>query len=285
MHQRSPMLNTAVKAARAAGSIINRASLNLDQVKVEQKQTNDFVTQVDKDAERAIIDTLLGAYPTHSVLAEESGVTDNRSEYQWVIDPLDGTSNFIHGFPYYCVSIALLHRGIVTEAVVYDPNRNDLYTATRGSGAFLNEKRIRVGRRDRLADGLLATGFPFKDLAGLKNYMQLFIEMTKSCAGLRRPGAAALDLANVAAGRLDGFFEQGLSPWDVAAGSLLITEAGGIVGNYLGNGDFIDSGEVMAANPKIFANMVRVLGPFSKLRATSGASTDAAASDKTGAAD
>jgi myo-inositol-1(or 4)-monophosphatase len=279
------MLNTAVKAARAAGSIINRASLNLDQVKVEQKQTNDFVTQVDKDAERAIIDTLLGAYPTHSVLAEESGVTDNRSEYQWVIDPLDGTSNFIHGFPYYCVSIALLHRGVVTEAVVYDPNRNDLYTATRGSGAFLNEKRIRVGRRDRLADGLLATGFPFKDLAGLKNYMQLFIEMTKSCAGLRRPGAAALDLANVAAGRLDGFFEQGLSPWDVAAGSLLITEAGGIVGNYVGNGDFIDSGEVMAANPKIFANMVRVLGPFSKVRATSGTGNDAAASDKTGAGD
>ncbi|WP_347554057.1 inositol monophosphatase family protein [Robbsia sp. KACC 23696] len=284
MHQRSPMLNMAVKAARAAGSIINRASLNLDQVKVEQKQTNDFVTEVDKSAEKAIIDTLLGAYPSHSVLAEESGATDNRSEYQWVIDPLDGTSNFIHGFPYYCVSIALLHRGVVTEAVVYDPNRNDLFTATRGSGAFLNEKRIRVGRRDRLADGLIATGFPFKDLAGLKNYMQLFIEMTKSCAGLRRPGAAALDLANVAAGRLDGFFEQGLSPWDVAAGSLLITEAGGIVGNYIGNGDYIDSGEVMAANPKIFANMVRVLGPYSKLRQSAGAASDTA-SGKTGAAD
>ncbi|KKB61428.1 inositol monophosphatase [Robbsia andropogonis] len=285
MHQRSPMLNMAVKAARAAGSIINRASLNLDQIKVEQKQTNDFVTEVDKSAERAIIDILLGAYPSHSVLAEESGTTDNRSEYQWVIDPLDGTSNFIHGFPYYCVSIALLHRGVVTEAVVYDPNRNDLYTATRGSGAFLNEKRIRVGRRDRLADGLIATGFPFKDLAGLKHYMQLFVEMTKSCAGLRRPGAAALDLANVAAGRLDGFFEQGLSPWDVAAGSLLITEAGGLVGNYLGNGDFIDSGEVMAANPKIFANMVRVLGSYSTLRPATGAAIGGTDAVKTGAGD
>lgn len=259
-----PMLNIAVKAARAAGQIINRASMDLDRVKVTQKQPNDFVTEVDKAAEAAIIGTLLGAYPDHSILAEESGATDNRSDYQWIIDPLDGTSNFIHGFPYYCVSIALLHKGIVTQAVVYDPTRNDLFTASRGAGAYLNDKRLRVGRRDRLADGLIGTGFPFRDLSGLDSYMRLFSEMTQKCAGLRRPGAAALDLANVAAGRLDGFFEQGLYPWDMAAGSLLISEAGGLVGNYRGDSNFLDLGEIVAGNPKIFAQMVHVLSDFSK---------------------
>lgn len=269
-----PMLNIAVKAARAAGQIINRASLDLDRVKVTQKQPNDFVTEVDKAAEAAIIGTLLGAYPDHSILAEESGATDNRSDYQWIIDPLDGTSNFIHGFQYYCVSIALLHKGVVTQAVVYDPTRNDLFTASRGAGAYLNDKRIRVGRRDRLADGLIGTGFPFRDLSGLDSYMRLFSEMTQKCAGLRRPGAAALDLANVAAGRMDGFFEQGLHPWDMAAGSLLISEAGGLVGNYRGDSNFLDLGEIVAGNPKIFAQMVHVLSDFSKQQTAS--STDTA---------
>jgi len=263
-HMPHPMLNIAIKAARAGGQIINRASMDLDRVQVSQKQPNDFVTEVDKASEAAIIGILQTAYPTHSILAEESGATDNRSDFQWVIDPLDGTSNFIHGFPYYCVSIALLEKGIAQHAVVFDPTRNDLYTASRGSGAYLNDKRLRVGRRDRLADGLIGTGFPFRDLSGLQSYMRLFSKMTESCAGLRRPGAAALDLANVAAGRLDGFFEQGLSPWDVAAGSLLISEAGGLVGTYVGNSNFLDLGEIVAANPKMFAQMVRILGEYSK---------------------
>jgi myo-inositol-1(or 4)-monophosphatase len=261
-----PMLNIAVKAVRRAGQIINRASLDLDLVQVSKKQHNDFVTEVDKASEAAIIETLTTAYPDHSILAEESGESGNESEYQWIIDPLDGTTNFIHGFQYYCVSIALAHRGIVTQAVVYDPTRNDLFTASRGRGAYLNDRRIRVGRRDRLADGLIGTGFPFREQDTLERYTQLFEDMTKSCAGLRRPGAAALDLANVAAGRLDGFFEQGISAWDMAAGSLLITEAGGLVGNYTGDSDFLHQHEIVAGNPKIYAQMIPILSRYTRIK-------------------
>ena len=260
-----PMLNIAVKAARRAGQIINRASLDLDLVQVAKKQHNDFVTEVDKAAEAAIIETLRTAYPDHAILAEESGESENESEYQWIIDPLDGTTNFIHGFQYYCVSIALAHKGIVTQAVVYDPTRNDLFTASRGRGAYLNDRRIRVGRRDRLADSLIGTGFPFREKDGLASYCDLFAEMTNACAGLRRPGAAALDLANVAAGRMDGFFEQGLNPWDVAAGALLVTEAGGLIGNYTGDSDFLHEGEIVAGNPKIYAQMVPILSKYTRV--------------------
>jgi myo-inositol-1(or 4)-monophosphatase len=261
-----PMLNIAVKAARRAAQLITRASLDLDLIQISKKQHNDFVTEVDKASEAAIIDTLKTAYPDHAILAEESGKSDNESEYQWIIDPLDGTTNFIHGFPYYCVSIALAHKGIVTQAVIYDPTRNDLFTASRGRGAFLNDRRIRVGKRDRLADGLIGTGFPFRETDGLAAYGRQFAEMTQACAGLRRPGAAALDLANVAAGRLDGFFEQGLNPWDVAAGSLLITEAGGLVGNYTGDSDFLHIGEIVTGNPKIYAQMIPILSRYSRTR-------------------
>ncbi|ODP30647.1 inositol monophosphatase family protein [Pandoraea sp. ISTKB] len=260
-----PMLNIAVKAARRAGNIISRASLDIDTVKVSKKQHNDFVTEVDKAAEQAIIEVLLFAYPDHAILAEESGEEhgNSGSEYQWIIDPLDGTTNFIHGLPYYCTSIALAHKGIVSQAVVYDPTRNELFTASRGRGAFLDGKRIRVSRRDRLADGLIGTGFPFRDLQGVDNYLKMFGTMTEHCAGIRRPGAAALDLANVAAGRMDGFFEQGLNPWDMAAGSLLITEAGGLVGNYTGESNFLFEGEILAGNPKIYASMVKLLDAYS----------------------
>lgn len=261
-----PMLNIAVKAARRAGQIINRAALDLDLIQVSKKQHNDFVTEVDKASEAAIIDTLKTAYPNHSILAEESGRSENESEYQWIIDPLDGTTNFIHGFQYYCVSIALLYRNIVTQTVVYDPTRNDLFTASRGRGAFLNDRRIRVSRRDRLVNGLIGTGFPFRETGGLDAYCRLFTEMTNACAGLRRPGAAALDLANVAAGRLDGFFEQGISAWDIAAGNLLVTEAGGLIGNYTGDSDFLQIGEVVAANPKIYAQMVPLLSKYSRTK-------------------
>ena len=262
-----PMLNTAIKAARRGASIINRASFDLERIKVTEKRHNDFVTEVDQAAEQAIIDVLKNAYPDHAILAEESGASANlhdENENVWIIDPLDGTTNFIHGFPQYCVSIALQHRGQITQAVIYDPTRNELFTATKGSGAYLNDKRLRVSKRDKLAGALIGTGFPFRDVDVLDQYLQMFRIMTEKCAGLRRPGSAALDLAYVAAGRLDGFFEKGLKSWDMAAGSLLITEAGGIMANFSGESDYLDHGDVIAGNPKVFAQMLTLLGPFAK---------------------
>jgi len=260
-----PMLNTAIKAARRGAAIISRASLDIDRVKVNEKGPNDFVTEIDQAAEQAIIDILRQAYPDHAFLCEESGASagaTGQNDNLWIIDPLDGTTNFIHGLPQYCVSIALQQRGQITQAVVYDPNRNDLFTASKGAGAYLNDKRLRVTRRDRLADSLIGTGFLFKNNDGLEHYIEMFRAMTQRCAGLRRPGAAALDLAYVAAGRLDGFFEKGLKPWDVAAGSLLITEAGGIVGTFRGDSDYLFKGDVIAGAPKVFAQMITVLSPF-----------------------
>ena len=259
-----PMLNIAVNAAIRAAQIIHRASADLDGLTVSRKQHNDFVTEVDKASEAAIIDTLKTAYPAHAILAEESGRSDGDADFQWIIDPLDGTTNFIHGFPYYCVSIALAYKGEVTQAVVYDPNANELFTATRGGGAFLNERPIRVAQRDRLAHGLIGTGFPFRETDDVQAYARLFVEMSGACAGLRRPGACALDLANVAAGRLDGFFEQGVNAWDMAAGSLLITEAGGCVGDYTGGGSFLRLGEIVAANPAVYEEMVPRLQGYSR---------------------
>ncbi|GAB3553369.1 inositol monophosphatase family protein [Noviherbaspirillum agri] len=262
-----PMLNTAVKAARRAGSLINRASFDIERIKVTEKGHNDFVTEVDKAAELAIIEVLKTAYPDHAILGEETGPSANlhdENENVWIIDPIDGTTNFIHGFPQYCVSIALQHRGQITQAVVYDPCRNDLFTASKGAGAYLNDKRIRVSRRDKMSEALIGTGFPFRDMEGLDEYLKMFKVMTERCAGLRRPGAAALDLAYVAAGRLDGFFEKGLQTWDMAAGALLITEAGGIVANFSGESDYLYKGDVIAGTPKIFAQMVNLLSPFAK---------------------
>jgi myo-inositol-1(or 4)-monophosphatase len=287
-----PMLNTAIKAARRAGSIINRASLDLERVKVSRKQHNDFVTEVDQGAEKAIIEVLLTAYPDHKILAEESGraasgkgaaqagdaaaqiaadvQADHEAEHLWIIDPLDGTTNFIHGFPQYCVSIALAQKGVVTQAVIYDPNRNDLFVATKGRGAFVNDRRIRVSKRYRMNEALLGTGFPFKNLETLDRYLAMFRLLTAQSAGIRRPGAAALDLAYVAAGRLDGFFEIGLMPWDIAAGSLLVTEAGGLVGDFQGDPDFLHTGDVLAGTPKIFGQLVGTLGPMFPKRAQRG---------------
>ncbi|WP_211474059.1 inositol monophosphatase family protein [Collimonas humicola] len=262
-----PMLNTAIKAARRGAAVISRASFDLDLLKVTKKQHNDFVTEVDQAAEAAIIDVLKNAYPDHAILAEESGASANLhddNENVWIIDPLDGTANFIHGFPQYCVSIALQHRGQITQAVVYDPTRNDLFTATKGSGAYLNDKRIRVGKRDKIADALIGTGFPFRETEGpvMDEYIKMFRVMTQNCAGLRRPGSAALDLAYLAAGRLDGFFEKGLKPWDIAAGSLLISESGGIIGDFTGESDYLYKGDVLAGSPKVFAQMVSLLSPY-----------------------
>ena len=262
-----PMLNTAIKAARTAGAIINRASLDLDLLKVTTKSANDFVTEVDHKAEAAIIETLLGAYPGHGILAEESGREHGAkdSEYLWIIDPLDGTTNFIHGFPVYAVSVALAFRGQLQQAVVYDPTRNDLFYASKGRGSFLNDRRLRVSKRIRLADSLVGTGFPFRKGDNFKRYLQMMEAIMPACAGLRRPGSAALDLCYVAAGYTDGFFETGLSPWDIAAGALLVTEAGGLIGNFTGDADFLYQREVVAGSPKVYGQLVGLLSPFSRV--------------------
>jgi len=261
-----PMLNVAVKAARYAGSIINRAALDVEAVRISQKQVNDFVTEVDHASEKAIIETLLTAYPDHGILAEESGSQHGArgADCVWIIDPLDGTTNFIHGFPVYCVSIALAVRGKVEQAVIYDPSRNDLFTATKGRGAYLNERRIRVSKRTRLQECLISTGFPFRKGDNFNAYLQMMGDVMQRTAGLRRPGAAALDLAYVAAGYSDGFFETGLQPWDVAAGSLLVTEAGGLVGNFTGEADFLEQKECLAGTPRVYGQLVSILGKYSK---------------------
>lgn len=255
-----PALNIAIKAARRAGQVINRASLDIGQLKISNKQQNDFVTEVDRSAEAAIIDTLREAYPAHAILAEETGRSGPQdSEYQWIIDPLDGTTNFIHGFPQYAVSIALSHKGTLTQAVVYDPGRNELFTATKGAGAYLNDKRIRVARRDRLEEALIGTGFPYRVFDHVDAYLEIFKEMIRRTAGVRRPGAASLDLAYVACGRLDGFWEFGLSPWDMAAGALLITEAGGLVADLAGEPNYLATGNIIGGTPKVFSQILQVV--------------------------
>src|SRR5664279_579403 len=258
-----PMLTTAVKAARRAGNIINRGARDLDLLTVTTKGPKDFVSEIDKGAEAAIVDVILKSYPDHAILAEEGTNKGNNpdSEYVWIIDPLDGTTNFLHGFPQYCVSIALQYKGQITQGVIYDPVRNDLFTASRGRGAYLNDHRLRVSRRQHLKDCLLGTGYPFRDGSDFDAYMKMMRAMMTETAGLRRPGAAALDLAYVAAGYYDGFWELGLNPWDVAAGSLLITEAGGLVGDLAGEPGYLYGGQVIAANPRIFAQMVTLLSP------------------------
>ncbi|HET7671454.1 MAG TPA: inositol monophosphatase family protein [Burkholderiales bacterium] len=254
-----PILTIGVRAARKAGSIINRASLGGGVLNVRSKRANDFVTQVDQAAEQAIIDTVRKAYPDHGILAEESGASGEQAEYVWIIDPLDGTTNFIHGFPQYCVSIGVQHRGALAHAVVYDPNRNELFTASKGGGAFLNDRRIRVSPQSKLGDALVGTGFPFKELERIELYSRQLQAMMRTCAGVRRAGAAALDLAYVACGRLDAFWELGLSPWDMAAGVLLITEAGGLVGDPQGEQTFMQSGDIVAATPKVFPPLLEAL--------------------------
>ena len=279
------MLNVAIKAARAAGAIINRAALDVEAVRISQKQVNDFVTEVDHASEAAIIETLLTAYPDHGILAEESGSQHGNpnADHIWIIDPLDGTTNFIHGFPVYCVSIALQVRGRIEQAVVYDPSRNDLFTATRGRGAFLNERRIRVSKRVRLQESLISTGFPFRKGDNFNQYLVMMGDVMQKTAGLRRPGSAALDLAYVAAGFTEGFFETGLSPWDVAAGSLLVTEAGGLVGNFTGESDFLEQREMLAGTPRIYGQLVTILSKYSKFAGAGDKATVRESSRKLGA--
>ena len=254
-----PILNIAVRAARRAGSIINRAALDSGGLRVTSKRAKDFVTQVDHAAEEAIIDIVRKSYPEHGFVAEESGIANADAEHVWIIDPLDGTTNFIHGFPQYCVSIGIRSRGALAHAVIYDPARNELFTASKGRGAFLNDRRIRVSALTRFGDALVGTGFPFKEVTRLELYTRQLQTMMRTCAGVRRAGAAALDLAYVACGRLDAFWELGLSPWDMAAGALLIVEAGGLVGDLNGDNGYLESGDIAAATPKLFSPLLESL--------------------------
>jgi myo-inositol-1(or 4)-monophosphatase len=254
-----PMLNTAVKAARKAGAIIVRGSNDIERLTIHRKRQNDFVSEIDHAAEAAIIQILKEAYPTHGFHAEESGKDRAKSEFVWCIDPLDGTTNFLHGFPQYCVSIALLHNGAPEQAVIFDPNRNELFTASKGVGAYLNERRIRVSKQEQFKEALVGTGFPFREMDNLDLYVGQFKRLVAGTAGVRRAGAAALDLAWVACGRMDAFWEIGLSPWDMAAGALLIREAGGLVGDLEGEDKYLESGRIVAANAKLFAPMLKAL--------------------------
>ncbi|MGE4596461.1 MAG: inositol monophosphatase family protein [Methylophilaceae bacterium] len=253
-----PMLNMAVKAARRAGSIITRASEDINSLTVTNKNFNDFVSEVDLASEREIIRVLKEAYPRHGFLGEETGLSE-QVENIWIIDPLDGTTNFLHNYPQYCVSIALQQKGQITQAVIYDPNRNHLFTASKGQGAFLNDRRIRVSKKIKLQDSMLGTGFPFRDFTHLPAYLKIFEELVRGTSGIRRPGAAALDLAYVAAGWFDGFWEIGLSPWDIAAGSLLIREAGGIVSDFSGKNGWLKSGNIVASTPKIYEPLIKII--------------------------
>lgn len=258
-----PMLNMAIKAAYEAGDIIARSADRIDQLQIENKDKNDFVTEIDRAAEDTIIGILKKAYPDHAFLGEESGKHEGSasSQYEWIIDPLDGTTNFLYGIPHYAVSIALKKEGKLDQAVIYDPMKDDLFYASRGGGAFLNKRRIRVSKRLSLSNALLTTGVPYRpDQANLiDKYFLSMKAMIIDTAGVRRPGAASLDLAYVAAGRYDGFWEFGLHEWDIAAGVLLVQEAGGLVGDLQGGSTHLSTGNILAASPKVFKDMVKRL--------------------------
>ncbi|GMR07507.1 MAG: inositol-phosphate phosphatase [Gammaproteobacteria bacterium] len=268
-----PMLNIAINAAVNAGKVIVRYVGRIDELNITTKQCNDFVSEVDQQAEQEIIGTIRDAYPNHAILAEESGHTEGRQtgtsqnsagEYQWVIDPLDGTTNFLHGFPQFAVSIALKYKGRLQHGVIYDPMSQEMFTASRGEGAQLNNRRIRVSSTKSLENSLLGTGFPFRDYSNLDTYLAMFRDLITSTHGIRRPGSAALDLAWLAAGRLDGFWELGLNEWDLAAGALIIQEAGGLVGDFDGGDGYLQSGNIVAGNPKIFKALLQTLAPYRK---------------------
>ena len=279
----NPILNTAFKAARKAGDMMIRASANLDAVKVDSKAFNDFVSDIDRQSESILLDTLFYSYPTHLVRSEEGGyfrasktregVTIEQMdaadvpavpEYEWIIDPLDGTTNYLHGHPQYAISMALLHKGKLQEALVYAPERNDCYMASRGQGALRNDRRIRVSNRIELNRCLIGTGFPVVDQSMMDTYLAILKDFLAKTAGGRREGAAALDLCALACGRLDGFFEFNLKPWDIAAGALIVQEAGGIVTDMQGNESWLESGDVVAANPKVLAQMLQISAPHIK---------------------
>jgi myo-inositol-1(or 4)-monophosphatase len=256
------MLNIAVRAARNAGKVIVRSFEQLDKVEIESKGSNDFVTSADTAAEEAIIETIRNSYPDHTIIGEESGVlTGSNDDYQWIIDPLDGTTNFIKGIPHFAVSIALKVKGKLDQAVIFDPIRGELFTASRGKGAQLNNMRIRVKSHKELSATVLGTGFPFKQKQHTKAYMAMFSSLFEKTSDMRRAGSAALDLAYVASGRLDGFFEIGLKPWDTAAGELLVIEAGGLVTDFTGGHNHTKSGNIVASSTRLLKEILKDIRP------------------------
>ncbi len=260
------MVNVAVKAARRAGDVMIRHLNQLHRLEVTDKGRNDFVTEVDHRAEQAIVEIIHDFYPDHAILAEERG-QQGEHEFEWIIDPLDGTTNFIHGFPVFAVSIAVRHKDQLEHGVVYDPLRQEIFSATRGQGAQLDGRRIRVSQRHRVRDSLIATGFPYRHSKDdVERYLRMLEAVMNESAGIRRPGSAALDLAYLAAGRVDGFWELGLKVWDIAAGALLIREAGGRISDFDGGDTYLENGSVVAGNPKIYAALSKLLAPIARNR-------------------
>ena len=253
-----PMLNIAIRAARLAGTIITRAIPRIDTLKFDKKADLDYVSEIDTQSEKVIIETLLDAYPDHAIMAEESGDMGD-SDYLWIIDPLDGTLNFLHGYPQFCVSIALSVKRKLQQAVVYDPVRDELFTASRGRGALLNDRKIRVSNRKKLEHSLLATGFPVRAPDLIQSSIDSLKNVIMGGSDVRRGGAAALDLAYVACGRLDGFWESGLKPWDVAAGALLVSESGGIVCDNEASENYLYSSSIVTANPKLIRELIPLI--------------------------
>jgi myo-inositol-1(or 4)-monophosphatase len=262
-----PMLNIALRAARQAGEIIARATDQLDTLDIKEKSANDFVTEIDKAAEKEVIYHISKAHPDHAFLGEEGGLQGNaNSDYQWIIDPLDGTTNFIHGIPHFAVSIACLYKGQLEHAVILDPIRREEFTASRGKGAQLNGRRMRVSSRKSLDGALIGTGIPFKSRSEvhIPAYTKSLATIAKQTAGIRRAGAASLDLAYVAAGRMDAFWEIGLNQWDIAAGVLLIRESGGLIADFNGGNNYMDSGNIVGGNPKCFKAVLQTIQPHLK---------------------
>jgi myo-inositol-1(or 4)-monophosphatase len=256
-----PVINIATRAARSAGRVLMRYYEQTDQLRISAKSRNDFVSEVDRNAEQAIIRELRSKYPDHAIVAEESG-RHSGNDYQWIIDPLDGTTNYLHGFPQFSISIALLYRGRLEHGLVYDPLHEEMFTASRGEGALLNDRRLRVSDRSGLDGALIGTGIPFRDLRHLDAYLGMLKVLVRDTAGIRRPGSAALDFAYLAAGRLDGFWELGLSQWDFAAGALLVREAGGVVTDLAGGDRFLQTGNVIAGSVKVHQAMQAQIRPF-----------------------
>jgi myo-inositol-1(or 4)-monophosphatase len=259
-----PILNIAINAARSASKIIVRSIGRLNVQDILEKQKNDFVTEVDKAAEREIISIIKKAYPDHKILAEESGLIEGNDDFVWIIDPLDGTTNFIHDVPHFCISIAFQHKNKLEHGVVYDPIRNELFITSRGEGARLNDKRMRVSSKYRIEKSLIAVGLPFKNLAHIPIYLRIFEHILPQSVGIRRTGSAALDLAYVAAGRYDGFWELALREWDMAAGILLVKEAGGLVSDMEGGEDYFTKGDLIAGTPKVFKALLQTIRPLIK---------------------
>jgi len=255
-----PMLNIAVRAARNAGDLIQRSSLNIEKLTVDQKSRNDYASEVDRAAEQEIIKVIRTAFPDHGILAEESGEAKG-NDYTWIIDPLDGTTNFLHGFPHYAVSIALKNKNKLEIGVIYDPTRDELFTAERGGGAMLNNRRIRVTKQNTMRGALIGTGFPFKTMENIEPYLGMFKAICADAAGIRRAGAAALDMAYVACGRLDAYWEIGVKEWDIAAGVLLVQEAGGVATDFSFNDKYLQSGNIITGNPKMHQLMYQIIEP------------------------